>query len=72
MSRTISVTNDEISLLDQLLHAELTTGYTELRRTRNPAYRAQVKRRQELAAHLLETLQRGERTGHEKPAPAGE
>jgi len=71
MSLTISISDDEVSLLDQLLHAELTVGHSELRRTRNPAYRDQVRRRQELAAHLLEVIQRSGSARQESAAPAG-
>ena len=58
MDRTFLTNDDELALLDELLHAEFDSTYSELRRTRNPAYRGRVEKRQDLVKHLLDTVTR--------------
>lgn len=56
MSRNLVLSDEEAGVLEELLRAEVTADYTELRRTRNPEYRDRLQRRRELAERLLEVL----------------
>ncbi|NLF30458.1 MAG: hypothetical protein GX591_06180 [Planctomycetes bacterium] len=62
MDRTLVINDDELALMDELLHAELDSAYSELRRTRNPSYRGQVEKRRDLIKHLLEAVNRSRQT----------
>ncbi len=56
MARYIAVSEEETALLKQILETQRSVTYSEIRRTRNPKYRAQVVRQQELTKHLLEKI----------------
>lgn len=57
MKRQITVSDEELSELDAVLSNELSDTRTELRRTRNPAFRKQVNHHIEVIAHIRETVE---------------
>lgn len=65
---TLPMTDREAELIEELLHAELSSGYTELRRTRNPEYRHRVSGRKALASQILETIEQLRSASSAEPA----
>lgn len=64
MTYYISMSLEELDEVGMLLSRELSTDRAELRRTRNPQFRDQVRRKIDLREHVLDTIRyaRTERT----------
>lgn len=58
MACSLVLNDEELVELDDLLHQEVTTSRTELRRTRNPEFRDQINHRIKMAAHLRDLIAR--------------
>lgn len=56
MKTAIRLSTEEIDELEVLLHRELDSTRVELRRTRNPRFRAGIKHHMRLTEHMLETV----------------
>lgn len=57
MTQTIALNEEEIAALDHLIHKDLEERHSELRRTRNPGFRDEIKRKIALEEHVLEELE---------------
>ena len=64
MAYQILMSEEELGQFEHMIRHELETSHHELRRTRNPNFRAQVLRRIELAEGMLHSCQEA----HTKPA----
>lgn len=64
MTHQLIVTEEELSILDQVLRQEIDNTRNELRRTRNPEYRDAVHHRMTLAEHMLELIGQASAAGH--------
>ena len=58
MQHTLLVSDEDLAELESLLRSELKDAHSELRRTRNPQFREQIRHRMELAEHLLGVISR--------------
>ena len=58
MSYSITLTEEEIDLLEELLRSELGSIRSEHRRTRNPEFRGAVEHRKELEQRVLDMIER--------------
>ncbi len=57
MACGITLTSEEVDLMENLLNREIYETRSEHRRTRNPEFRSQIERRIELQEHILKTIQ---------------
>ncbi len=67
MTRTIHLSDEELAVLDEILQAEMDSDKTELRRTRNSSFRAEVQHRIELTERLIESVHRAETRSMDEP-----
>ena len=58
MTHQIRLSDEEFDEFDLILRQELRSTKTELRRTRNPDYRVEVRRRMELIEQILDVFDR--------------
>ena len=58
MKHAMMLSDEEIRELDGLVNADISERRTELRRTRNPKFRAQVQHHLELDRHILHELEK--------------
>lgn len=60
MACQLILSEEELKFLDRLVRQEIDAGYPELRRTRNPDFRAALERRKDLAEHILYAIGQAE------------
>ena len=60
MTHQIAVSEEELALLQRLVRVEMDDDRVELRRTRNPDFRARVAHRRAVAEHILHALSQAE------------
>ena len=56
MAYQIDLSDEELDELDLVLRQEFRSTRIELRRTRNPEYRGEVRHHMDLVEHILESL----------------
>ena len=57
MARPIQLSDEELAELGAMLHRETATSRHELRRTRNPGFREQVRHHIDVVAHITESVE---------------